>query len=187
MVDDTAVSIAAIQLWTAQGFAATGWRELADATGISVRTLIRHYSERSAIFWSGVPLAAERLRTALAAADPTAPLADVLRTAVLASMAPPTGRLGAQWARLIESEPELAASAHRAYRPWRDALADYLSDRLPQAPPSIPLALAAAYESASHTALVQWVASGAGDDPSRAVDEALRWLGVFATAHTVDT
>lgn len=180
MVDHDAVAEAAIVLWSERGYDGTTWRDLAEATGVSERTLLRHYQTRAAIAWTGVDAARERLASALAAAAADAPLADVLRHAVVRSVSHDSvRRLGSRWATLVSTEPELAAFGQRSNLPWTADLADYIAARLPDAPRAVANAVAAAYEAASRSALVDWAASDAGD-PADAVDAALRWLRVDA-------
>ena len=70
VLDTRAVSAGALRLWADRGFATTSWNDLAEATGISTRTLLRHFSSRSEIAWIGVAPATERLQSALGAAAP---------------------------------------------------------------------------------------------------------------------
>lgn len=178
VVDHDAVAEAAILLWTERGYEQTTWRDLAEATGVSERTLLRHFQTRAAIAWTGVDAARERLAAALAAAAPEEPLADVLRHAVVNSVSHDSvRRLGSQWATLVSTEPELAAFGQRSNLPWTADLADYIAGRVPDAPRAVANAVAAAYEAASRSALIDWAAGDAGD-PADAVDAALRWLRV---------
>ncbi len=130
------------------GYADTSWNDLAEATGISARTLIRHFSVKSAIAWIGVAPATERLRASLSVAPETAPLTDAVRTAIVESIShrPHIQRVGRDWLRLIAGTPELAAMSSEAYRPWITELADYIGRRVPEVPAAIARALATAYQ-----------------------------------------
>nr|WP_255495547.1 TetR family transcriptional regulator [Nocardia sp. GTS18] len=177
-MDTAAVSAGALRLWTERGFAATGWNELAEATGVSTRTLLRHFSSRSDIAWIGVAPATERLRATLAGAAAEESPAVVVRTAIVESVSrdPRVQELAPDWLRLISSEPELAATAPRIYRPWIDTLSAYLADRLPNSPAAICRAIATAYQSATFAALIEWAESGAHGDCADSVDRMLRWM-----------
>lgn len=87
-----------------------------------------------------------------------------------------------EWLRLISAEPELAATAPLAYRPWIDTLANFISGRLPGAPMAICRALATAYQAAAFAALVEWAEAGADGDCADMVDEMLRWMDIHAPA-----
>ncbi|MFC8381917.1 TetR/AcrR family transcriptional regulator [Nocardia sp. NPDC057272] len=178
VLDTRAVSAGALRLWTDRGFATTSWSDLAEATGISTRTLLRHFSSRSEIAWIGVAPATERLRDALAGAAPEEPPAVVVRSAIVESVSrdPQIQELAPDWLRLISSEPELAATAPRVYRPWIDTLSGYLAGRLPGSPAPICRAIATAYQSATFAALIEWAESGAQGDCADSVDRMLRWM-----------
>lgn len=180
VVDHDAIAEAAILLWSERGYERTTWRDLAEATGVSERTLIRHYPSRAAVAWTGVDAARERLAAALADASADEPLGDVLRRAVVRSVSHDSvRRLGSRWATLVSTEPELAAFGQRTNLPWTADLADYIAGRLPREPRAVANAVAAAYEAASRSALVDWAAGERGD-PAEAVDAVLRVLRVVA-------
>lgn len=180
VLDTQAVAARALRLWSERGFATTSWSDLAQATGVSTRTLLRYFSSRSEIAWLGVAPATARLREALARAAGDDSPAVVIRAAIVESVShdPQIHRLAPDWLRLISSEPELAATAPIAYRPWIDTLADYLAHRLPDAPAAICRALATAYQAAAFAALVEWAEAGCVGDCADAVDRMLRWLDV---------
>ncbi|WP_410877239.1 TetR/AcrR family transcriptional regulator [Nocardia sp. A7] len=178
VLDTAAVSVGALRLWTDRGFATTGWNDLAEATGVSTRTLLRHFSSRSEIAWIGVAPATERLRDALAGAGAEESPAVVVRTAIVESVSrdPRIQELAPDWLRLISSEPELVATAPRIYQPWIDTLSGYLAGRLPGSPATICRAIATAYQSATFAALIGWAESGAQGDCADSVDRMLRWM-----------
>ncbi|QHG82302.1 TetR/AcrR family transcriptional regulator [Rhodococcus rhodochrous] len=180
VIDTEAIAEAAFRLWSRQGYADTSWNDLAEATGISARTLIRHFSVKSAIAWIGVAPATERLRASLSVAPETAPLTDAVRTAIVESIShrPHIQRVGRDWLRLIAGTPELAAMSSEAYRPWITELADYIGRRVPEVPAAIARALATAYQAAAFAALTEWAEEGAHGDPADAVDAMLRWMDI---------
>lgn len=182
VLDTQAVTASALHLWTERGYTTTSWADLAEATGISTRTLLRHFSSRAEIAYLGVGPATSRLRAALDNAPATGDPAEVIRAAVVDSVShdPRINRVAPDWLRLISAEPDLAATAPLAYRPWIDTLADYISRRLPDAPAAICRALATAYQAAAFAALVEWAEAGADGDCADTVDEMLRWMDIHA-------
>lgn len=180
VVDPERVLEATMALWREQGYQETGWREISEVTGISVRTLIRRFGDRSMIPWAGVPAAVARLSTILEAAPNDAPLAEVLRDAVVASVSHKEGvlRLSPEWISLVSEVPQLRASAPLANAPWVDALSDFIKQRHAEVPDAVCRALATAYEAAAFAALVEWAKAGATGAPDHAVDEMLRWFDV---------
>ncbi|MEV0354887.1 helix-turn-helix domain-containing protein [Nocardia sp. NPDC050697] len=186
VLDSKAVTASALRLWSERGFAGTSWNDLAQATGISARTLLRHYSSRAEIAWLGVAPATERLRAALDGAADGLPTAAIVRGAIVESVShdPRLHEVAPGWLRLISAEPELAAGAPRAYQPWIETLARYFALRLPAAPAAICRALATAYQAATFAALLEWADAGANGDPADAVERMLRWLDVHAPLTT---
>lgn len=182
VIDADRITRAAFEVWSTQGYAQTGWKEIADATGVSVRSLIRHFGSRSALAWGGVPAATERLTAALTAYRGR-PTADAIRLAVVASASGDEriGEIGPEWVHLVSSEPELLATAPAAHGPWNDVLAAELHGRLRTAPLPVCAALAEAYRSVAFAAMTQWAREGATCDPATYVDAMLRWLDVRLT------
>ncbi|MGW0002711.1 TetR/AcrR family transcriptional regulator [Nocardia grenadensis] len=182
VLDTRDVAAGALRLWSDRGYTTTSWSDLAEATGISSRTLLRHFSSRAEIAYLGVGPATSRLREALDNASDHDDPSGVIRAAVVDSVShdPRINRVAPDWLRLISAEPELAATAPLAYRPWIDTLADYIAHRLPDAPPAICRALATAYQAAAFAALVEWADSGAHGDCADMVDEMLRWMDIHA-------
>ena len=189
VLDRENVAEVVFRLWSQRGYGSTSWSDIAEATGISTRTLLRHFSTKSDIAWVGVPSATVRLREALAATGESTPLSESVRIAVRESVSrsPRVQRVSPEWLRLISGEPELAAMAHTAYRPWIDELAAYILRRRPVVPPAIARALATAYQAAAFAALTDWASSGAHGDPADAVDSMLRWLDIHTPHPSPET
>lgn len=175
----TAVAEAAFELWVQRGYAATSWIDLAEATGVSVRTLNRHFPSKADIAWVGIPSAIERLNQAFSQIGDDVPVADAIRRAVAVSIShdPRIQRSNRAWLRVVSEEPEIAGMAQRAYRPWIEALAAHVHRRCPTLPPANSLVIASAYQAAAFAALCQW-ALGEHGDSADFVDGQLRHLSV---------
>lgn len=184
VLDPEAVGAEALRLWAEHGYGNVGWEDISAATGVSVRTLMRHFPAKSALAWVGVPAATRRLIDAFGALPLDMPLADVLRAAVVASVSDDVlvRRTGAQWRRVIAAEPELSMASVRAYAPWVEALAEEIARRRPDAPATVCQAIAAACREATNGALLEWAENGAQGSPAHAVDTVLRWLDIRITA-----
>lgn len=179
VLDRAAIATATFRLWADRGYAAVGWKDIAEATGVSVRTLVRHFAHKSDIAWLGVPAATRRLRQALDDTPEETPVGDAVREAIVASIADdPMTPAGPDWIRVVCTEPELAVTAPAAYRPWIAALARFLDQRVPDITPTAAAALASGYQAATFAALVSWCESGSHDRAADAADEALTWLSV---------
>lgn len=180
VLDPVAVAEAALQLWARDGYAGTGWRELAEATGISARTLMRHFPSRADIAWLGVSEATTRLRDALVETDPAQPLAAAVTAAVVESVSHGAlvRRLTPDWLTVMQREPELVAAATAAHATWIDTVGAYIADRAPDLPEPVCRAFATAYHQVSFAALLAWAQSGAEGSPADAVERTLRWLTI---------
>lgn len=173
-----AISEAAIEVWQRHGYAATGWQEIADATGVSTRTLMRHFSSRAQLAWFGIAPAAERLLAAAAAVPDDVPLAQALRTAIQQSVSrtDKVATLAPSWIRLVTTEPELVALATTAHNTWTTALTQVVAQRSSDLPAIIAHSIAVAYQAATFGALSEWAQDPAGREAADAVDEMLRYL-----------
>ena len=182
VLDPEAVSAAALALWSEHGYVSTGWSELAEATGISVRTLTRHFGTKSALAWVGVRGATDRLQAALADLPDDLPVNEAVRRSILASMAHEGLQQdeGRRWLRLISVEPDLAASAPAGYEPWTKALSQYLRSRLPNADEAVCDALAAGYQVMTFRALAAWAANDGPGTPTDAVSVLLDHVAIPA-------
>lgn len=180
VLDRGAVAAATFRLWAEHGYDSVGWRDIADVTGVSVRTLVRHFSRKSEIAWVGVPAATKRLRAALHATPDDLPVSDAIRRSILASISHDLmpGSSGVDWVRVVHSQEELTGSAGAAYRPWIEELAGYIAERVPGITPAASTAIAHGYQAATFSALVAWSEGGGVGDATAAVDETLKWLEV---------
>lgn len=179
VLDRAAIATATFRLWTERGYAAVGWKDIAEATGVSVRTLVRHFAHKSDIAWLGVPTATRRLRQALEDMPEDVPVDEAVRRAIVASISDdPMTPAGPDWIRVVCTEPEIAGTAPTAYRPWIAELAHFIGRRLPGITPAAATALASGYQAATFAALVDWSETGSHDRAAIAADEALSWLSI---------
>ncbi|MGN6126456.1 MAG: TetR/AcrR family transcriptional regulator [Humibacter sp.] len=184
VIDADRIAEKAIALWRARGYRTTGWKDIAEVTGVSVRTLMRHFGSRAEIPWAGVEAAAQRLAVSLAAMPDDVPTGDALRRAIVDSVthSEQVFRAAPDWLAVVANEPDLMVAAPRAYAPWTSAIAVFIAHRNPEAPVAVCQGLATAYQAAAFAALADWAAAGSHEDPDRAVDRMLRWLDVHAPA-----
>lgn len=177
-IDRDAVSIAALELWSERGLADTSWGDIAEATGVSVRTLVRHFDAKEDLAWVGVPSATARLVSALDTTPSGLATVDALRAAVVASI----GTLerhrtsGPLWLRAIAAEPTLRATSVTAHAPWIAAIGDFIAARHPEVPASARHGIAIAFEVAAYDALLACAEAGSIGDLAAFVDAELRWL-----------
>lgn len=177
-IDLGAVSTAAVALWSKRGFEQVGWAEIAEAGGISTRTLLRHVGAKEDLAWTGVPAATRALRVSLAAAPMDMPTADALREAVTASSAQSSAEAAdrVRWLRVISSEPALAASSVTAHQPWIATLEEFIAQRHPRLPAATVRGIAVAYQVTAFEALLAWAQGTMAGTAGSVVATALRAL-----------
>jgi AcrR family transcriptional regulator len=167
LVNPLTIAAEAFRLWSARGVQATTWAEIAEASGVSIRTLMRHFPAQTDIAWVGVPAAVERLRRELDAAPARLAAMAVVRRGVHASVIDPA-YITQEWLQLVANDPQLRAAASVGWRPWTAAISAFIAARAPAASAVVCAALAAAVQAATFTALLEAV-----DDRTAAVDAAL--------------
>lgn len=168
MIDREAIATAAVGEWGRRGFAATTWQHLADATGVSARSLIRHFGTQQEILGVGVEAATARLAAELDGDHSERPLGRVLRDAVVASVSHDLAvrAVASDWAQVIAREPELRGWLASGYRAWIDTLATAVANRAPHIDQASCTAIASGYQAAAASALLDWALAGASEDPA---------------------
>jgi mycofactocin system transcriptional regulator len=121
----------AIELFAARGFAEVSVDDVAQAAGISRRTLFRYYASKNAIPWGDFDTHLAHLRDLLDNVDQSAPLGATLRSALLAFNtfdASETAR-HRQRMRVILETAELQAYSMTMYAGWREVIAGFVARR----------------------------------------------------------
>src|SRR5215472_5931168 len=122
----------AIELFTARGFAEVSVDDVAQAAGISRRTLFRYYPSKNAIPWGEFDAHLAHLRDLLDNVDPRVPLDEALRTALLAFNTFDESETvrHRQRMRVILQTAELQAYSMTMYAGWREVIAGFVAHRL---------------------------------------------------------
>jgi mycofactocin system transcriptional regulator len=126
------LSNVAIDLFVSHGFDEVSVDDVAHAAGIARRTLFRYYPSKNALPWGDFDAHLERMRDQLAELDPSVPIGDALRTALLAfntfdESETPRHR---QRMRVILQTAELQAYSMTMYAGWRAVVATFVARRL---------------------------------------------------------
>ncbi len=174
-----AVSRTALEMFAERGFEETTVDDIAEALGVSRRTLFRYFASKNDMVWGDFDRVLERLRRCLDATGPDEPLHEALRRAAVESNRyedeqRPELRIRM---RLITGVPALQAHSALRYAEWRDVIAEWVAKRLGCEPGDlIPRTVAHAALGTSMAAFLVWV-----DDPSSDLlanlDRAYRLLG----------
>ena len=122
----------AFDLFETHGFAQTRTIDIAEAAGISRRTLFRYFATKNDIPWGQFDEGLQDLRAALFQTDPDLPMATALREGIVAFNSFEPAQLGqhVRRMRIIFSTPELQAHAALKYAAWRRVVAEFVAWRL---------------------------------------------------------
>lgn len=121
----------AIDLFTARGFADVSVDDVAQAAGISRRTLFRYYASKNAIPWGDFDTHLAHLRDLLDSVQSRVRLGDALRAALLAFNTFDTSETARhrQRMRVILQTAELQAYSMTMYAGWREVIAGFVARR----------------------------------------------------------
>ena len=128
----TRVSHVGLELFSRDGFDATSVEAVAEAAGISRRTLFRYFPSKNDLAWGDFDAQLGHMRAFLAALPAEQPLAEGLREALLDFNTFPAEEAG--WHRqrmaLLLEVPALQAHSALKYVGWRGVVAQHVADRL---------------------------------------------------------
>ena len=158
------VTRAALELFAERGFEETTVDDIADALGVSRRTLFRYFASKNDMAWGDFDWVLERLRGCLDATGPDEPLHQALGRAVVESNRYEDDQLPELRIRmrLITGVPALQAHSALRYAEWRAVIAEFVARRLGcRVDDLIPQTVAHAALGTSMAAFLVWV-----DDPS---------------------
>ena len=122
----------ALELFTARGFAEVSVDDVAQAAGISRRTLFRYYASKNAILWGDFEAHLAHLQDLLDNVDPKVRMGEALRTALLAfnTFDECETVRHRQRMRVILETAELQAYSMTMYAGWRVVIAGFVAHRL---------------------------------------------------------
>ena len=147
-----------------RGFDETTVDDIADALGVSRRTLFRYFASKNDMVWGDFDWVLGRLRRCLDATASDEPLHEALRRAAVESNRYEDEQLPELRIRmrLITGVPALQAHSALRYAEWREVIAEWVGERLGCEPADlIPQTVAHAALGTSMAAFLVWV-----DDPS---------------------
>lgn len=166
------ISAVALDLFARHGFDETTVDDIADAIGISRRTLFRYFPSKNDMVWGDFDWVLGRLRGYLAERPSEEPLLTAMSEAVIASNSYDAEQLPELRIRmtLITTVPALQAHSMLRYAAWRAVIAEFVAERLGQQPDEIvPQAIGHAALGSSMAAFVRWV-----DHPEEDLEDNLR-------------
>ena len=174
-----AVTRTALELFAERGFEETTVDDIADALGVSRRTLFRYFASKNDMAWGDFGWVLARLRRCLDATGPGEPLHDALGRAVVQSNRYEDDQLPELRIRmrLITGVPALQAHSALRYAEWRAVIAEFVAGRLGCGPDDlVPQTVAHAALGTSMAAFLVWV-DNPDSDLVENLEEAYRLLG----------
>lgn len=165
------VARVALEMFARRGFEETTVDDIADALGVSRRTLFRYFASKNDIVWGEFDRVLARLRTDLEAQGDEIDPIDAIGVAAVSSNRYPAEVLPELRMRmtLITTVPALQAHSMLRYADWRAVIAEYVARRRGEDPDDlIPQTVGFAALGASMAAFSVWVKRG-GDLERRLV------------------
>lgn len=178
-VEHEPLRLQALEILLRDGYENVTMSQIAQETGVSVRTLHRHFPAKSDIVWQGAHGGAEALRTELALIGAEFTPLEAIAVAVgrvveLDEEEEPLARLKM---RALTAMPEKLAPDPGVYLGWRAVTADFLAHRFCLAEDDLRVqALAASVQAAIATALAWWSTRTDDQHPEQSVRIALEAL-----------
>lgn len=154
----------ALELFAARGFDDVSVDDVAAAAGIARRTVFRYYSSKSAIPWGDFDAHLEHMRQLFDDLDPTVPVDEALREALLAFNRFDTAETARhrERMRVILQTDALQAYSMTMYAGWRAVVADFVAARLGVSPADlVPQTVAWTMLGVALSAYEQWLADEA--------------------------
>ncbi|MFE6865578.1 TetR/AcrR family transcriptional regulator [Kitasatospora sp. NPDC057692] len=158
------IARAAAELFAARGAEAVTAEEIAQASGISLRTFYRYFSEKEDAVAPLLAAGGERWVRLFTESAADLPLREALERSAAASLSPADAEAGEamRWTRELLRDPRLASVWQRVHADSEERLRAAIADRCPPETDALEIRLAAAAATAAiRVALEQWALSGA--------------------------
>lgn len=179
-----AIESAAFELFADRGFDATTLTAIADAVGVSKRTLFRYYPSKNDIPWGQFDRSLDGFRELLTSMPEELPVYEAVHRGVVAfnnfpddAQPPHRDRM-----RLILKTPTLQAHSVLRYGDWRGVIEDYVVKRLALLPEDpLPRIVGQVSLAMALSSYDQWLATP-GSSITAILDAALPALRMYLNA-----
>lgn len=154
------LSHTALTMFFEHGFEETTIDDIVVAAGIGRRTFFRYFASKNDLPWGNFDELLAQMRVELQHIDPSVPLIEALRSAVVKFNQFPEDELpyhrNRMW--LLLNVPSLIAHSTLRYASWRAVIAEYVADRRGESPEDLtPQTIAWACLGLSIAAYEQWI------------------------------
>ena len=174
----------AVTLFAERGYDAVTMEDVAQAIGISRRSLFRYFATKADLVWDGIDPAVDEFRRQLADAPTDIPVFDAFTAAYVAAIAPRSIELDLARTRLriIDAHPEVVPLASPRLNANADLLTEFLRARVPGIGDTVQLqAISQAIAACCFTALKFWATSTDDETPDETLRRALRSISSLGT------
>lgn len=177
-IDADRVALVALRRFDERGFESVSLDEVAEAAGVSRRSLFRLFPSKTALVWGGLDAFATRFTRTLRARPVDEPATAAVRAAYRVASRFPDDELELtrRRVRVIRANPSLTRGGESAAAALTDVVVRFVTERDHGGIPSLEATVRArTLVAAASTALTWWAASDEGR-PEEVVDRALALL-----------
>lgn len=170
-IDPDEVSLVALRLFDDRGFDAVSMDDVAEAAGISRRSLFRLFPSKAALVWGGLDEFVDRFTTALAERPADESADEALRAAYVVGATFPDRQVGVTRRRLrvIRSTPSLELVGAATVAALTDRITVFVAERDGARVDDLDVAVRANALAAAASAALTWWALHGGDEPPQDV------------------
>lgn len=174
-IDPEAVSLVALRMFDERGFDVVSMDDVAEAAGVSRRSLFRLFPTKADLVWGGLAEFSQRFTDELDARPADEPSRDGLRAAYRAGAMFPADTVETTRHRLrvIRANPGLAPGGAEAQARLTATIVRFVADHDGARPDDLRVTVRASTLAAAAHAALEWWAQQDGGDPADAVDRAL--------------
>lgn len=149
----------ALRIFQQNGYTNTTMKQLADALGVSLRTLHRNFPSKTDIVWSPLEESIDQLRRRLRSKPADMSVHTAMQEAIIEVISTWSNEHDTAygWLEIVGRAPELRSAQSAALDSWRRDLREFAASRLGLDPDSVEVAgLAAGVQSATIEAISWW-------------------------------
>jgi AcrR family transcriptional regulator len=176
-IDPEEVSLVAVRLFDERGFDAVSMNDVAEAAGVSRRSLFRLFPTKSALVWGGLDEFIDRFEAALASTDASATANASLIDAYVraAAFAPELVEVTRLRLRVIDANPGLANDGAARVAAMTRSVSSFIAERDGDDPDGLAVTVRANVIAAAGSAALTWWALHSEDEaPAAVLERALR-------------
>jgi AcrR family transcriptional regulator len=177
-IDADAVSLIALRLFDEQGYESVSMDDVAEAAGVSRRSLFRLFPNKATLVWGGLEEFADRFQAALQTQSAATATTDALRVAyrIGATFPDETLEITRRRLRVIRMNPALEQVGSATATALTAAIVGFVADRTGRSVDELDVTVRAHAIAAAASAALTWWALHGQDRPEEVIDQALAFV-----------